>query len=97
MENYVKNECEPNTADSYISVNNNYLKPILGHIPFKIISSPSGIDIINNYYRYLRFELQNEFKIDKRTGKKIPKEIFHTALLNIIKLKYQEFLLILLK
>lgn len=73
MENYVKNECEPNTADSYISVNNNYLKPILGHIPFKIISSPSGIDIINDYYKYLRFELQNEFKIDKRTKKKIPK------------------------
>lgn len=73
MENYVKNECEPNTADSYVSVNNNYLKPILGHIPFKVISSPHGIDIINDYYKYLRFELQNEFKINKRTGKKIPK------------------------
>lgn len=74
MENYVKNECEPNTADSYVSVNNNYLKPILGHIPFKVISSPNGIDIINDYYKYLRFELKNEFKIDKRTGKKIPKK-----------------------
>lgn len=58
--NYVINNCEPNTADSYKTINEKYLKPCLGHIPFKIISSPQGIDIINNYYKYLRFELQNE-------------------------------------
>lgn len=39
-ENYVLNECEPNTAESYKYNNDKYLKPLLGHIPFKIISSP---------------------------------------------------------
>lgn len=68
MENYVANECEPNTASSYKTVNEKYLKPCLGHIPFKLISSPKGIDIINNYYKYLRFELENE--TDPRTHKK---------------------------
>ncbi len=60
MENYVANECELNTAESYRTINEKYLKPILGHIPFKIISSPKGIDIINDYYNYIRFELNNQ-------------------------------------
>lgn len=65
MKNYVSNNCEPNTYESYKTVNEKYLKPCLGHIPFKIISSPQGIDIINNYYQYLRFELSNETYILK--------------------------------
>lgn len=67
MENYVANECEPNTSASYKTINEKYLKPCLGHIPFKVISSPNGIDIINSYYKYLRFELENE--IDPKTNK----------------------------
>lgn len=67
MENYVANNCEPNTAASYKTINKNYLKPILGHIPFKTISSPQGIDIINEYYKYLRFDLEKEF--DKKKNK----------------------------
>lgn len=70
MTNYVANNCEPNTASSYDTINNKYLKPCLGHIPFKVITSPTGIDIINSYYHYLRFELENETYIDKRTNKK---------------------------
>lgn len=62
MENYVADKCEPNTAESYKTVNEKYLKPCLGHIPLKIIASPKGIDIINDYYKYLRFELENENK-----------------------------------
>lgn len=60
MTNYVANNCEPNTASGYEVINNKYLKPCLGHIPFKIISSPQGIDIINDYYKYLRFDLSQE-------------------------------------
>lgn len=60
MKNYVENNCEPNTASGYELINTKYLKPCLGHIPFKIISSPQGIDIINDYFKYLRFELSNE-------------------------------------
>lgn len=67
MENYVEINCEPNTGSSYKTINENYLKPCLGHIPLKVISSPNGIDIINNYYKYLRFELENE--TDKKTNK----------------------------
>ena len=40
MKNYVLNNCEPNTAFGYEVINNKYLKPCLGHIPFKVISSP---------------------------------------------------------
>lgn len=69
MEKYVANNCEPNTASSYETINNKYLKPCLGHIPFKVISSPTGIDIINSYYNYLRFELEKETYIDKKTKK----------------------------
>lgn len=60
MKNYVSNNCEPNTASSYETINEKYLKPCLGHIPFKVISSPQGIDIINEYYRYLHFDLCKE-------------------------------------
>lgn len=60
MNNYVSNYCEPNTAAGYKLINNKYLKPLLGHIPFKVISSPEGIDIINDYYNYLRFDLEKE-------------------------------------
>lgn len=70
MENYVANSCEPNTASSYKTINEKYLKPILGHIPFKVISSPNGIDIINDYYKYLRFDLQYEFDKEKNKYKK---------------------------
>lgn len=70
MENYVSNNCELNTAASYKTVNDKYLKPILGHIPFKVISSPNGIDIINDYYKYLRFDLCKEFDKKKNKYKK---------------------------
>lgn len=70
MENYVYNNCEINTADSYKTINENYLKPILGHIPFKVISSPNGIDIINDYYKYLRFDLDKELDPCKNKPKK---------------------------
>ena len=60
MNNYVSNHCEPNTAFGYDLINSKYLKPCLGHIPFKVISSPNGIDIINDYYKYLRFDLEKE-------------------------------------
>lgn len=73
MENYVTNNCEPNTASGYKLINEKYLKPCLGHIPFKIISSSKGIDIINDYYKYLRFDLSNEFETTK-TGKKKQKK-----------------------
>lgn len=68
MQNYVADNCEPNTAASYKTVNENYLKPCLGHLPLKVISSPQGIDIINEYYKYLRFELCKETYTTK-TGK----------------------------
>lgn len=70
MENYVSNNCELNTAASYKTINDKYLKPILGHIPFKVISSPKGIDIINDYYKYLRFDLCKEFDRSKNKYKK---------------------------
>lgn len=73
MDNYVANNCEPNTASGYKLINEKYLKPCLGHIPFKIISSVKGIDIINDYYKYLRFDLINECETTK-TGKKKQKK-----------------------
>ena len=60
MENYVANNCELNTAAGYKLINEKYLKPLLGHIPFKVISGVTGIDIINDYYKYLRFEIDGE-------------------------------------
>ncbi len=74
MQNYVQNNCEPNTAAGYELINEKYLKPCLGHIPFKIISSPSGIDIINEYYHYLRFDLDKENRTLKSTGEIKPKK-----------------------
>lgn len=70
MENHVANNCELNTVASYKTVNDKYLKPILGHIPLKVISSPKGIDIINDYYKYLRFDLEHEFDKEKNNYKK---------------------------
>lgn len=58
MENHVSINCEPNTYEAYKTVNETYLKPCLGHIPCKILSSPKGTNIINDYYKYLRFDLQ---------------------------------------
>lgn len=69
MENYVANNCELNTADGYKLNNDKYLKPLLGHIPLKIIGGISGIDIINDYYKHLRFELDG--KTDPKTNKKL--------------------------
>lgn len=68
MEKYVSEKCEPNTYETYKIINNTYIKPCLGHIPAKVISSPQGIDIINNYYHYLRFDLENELNV--KTNKK---------------------------
>lgn len=74
MENYVSTNCEPNTTESYRVINEKYLKPCLGHIPLKIIGSPNGIDIINDYYKYLRFDLEKEFSINPKSGKKKQKK-----------------------
>lgn len=79
MENYVANNCEPNTASSYEMTNNKYLKPCLGHIPFKIISSPQGIDIINSYYKYLRFELEKETYTSKSGKVKNKKNLSYSS------------------
>lgn len=67
MENYVANNCELNTAASYKTINEKYLKPLLGHIPLKVIGGVTGIDIINDYYKYLRFEIEG--KKDAKTDK----------------------------
>lgn len=79
MDNYVINNCEPNTLDSYKRVNNLYLKPYLGHIPFKVISSPQGIDIINDYYKYLRFELEKETYITASGKEKNKKNLSYSS------------------
>ena len=80
MENYVSNNCEPNTASGYKLINEKYLKPCLGHIPFKIISSTKGIDIINDYYKYLRFDLSNEFETTKSGKKKQKKNLSYSSI-----------------
>lgn len=80
MENYVANNCEPNTASGYKLINEKYLKPCLGHIPFKVISSIKGIDIINDYYKYLRFDLCNEFEITKCGNKKQKKNLSYSTI-----------------
>lgn len=49
FEKHVLIKCEPNTAEGYKIINEKYLKPYLGHIPFKIISSPQR----NRYYKRL--------------------------------------------
>lgn len=79
MENHVSNYCEPNTASEYKLINEKYLKPCLGHIPFKIISSTQGIDIINDYYKYLRFDLSNEFETTKTGKKKNKKNLSYSS------------------
>jgi len=80
MENYVSNNCEPNTASGYKLINEKYLKPCLGHIPFKIISGTKGIDIINDYYKYLRFDLSNEFGTTKTGKKKQKKNLSYSSI-----------------
>ncbi len=80
MEKYVANNCEPNTAFGYKLINEKYLKPCLGHIPFKIISSTKGIDIINDYYEYLRFDLSNEFETTKTGKKKQKKNLSYSSI-----------------
>ena len=80
MENYVSNNCEPNTASGYKIINEKYLKPCLGHIPLKIISSTKGIDIINDYYKYLRFDLSNEFETTKTGKKKQKKNLSYSSI-----------------
>ena len=80
MYNYVVNNCEPNTASGYKLINEKYLKPCLGHIPFKIISSTKGIDIINNYYKYLRFDLSSEFETTKSGKKKQKKNLSYSSI-----------------
>lgn len=67
MTNYVYNKCEPNTYEGYKNLNNSYLKPYLGHYPLKVIAGINGIDIINNYFYFLRYDLCNE--INHKTGK----------------------------
>lgn len=79
MENYVANNCEPNTEFGYKLINRKYLKPCLGHIPFKIISSSKGIDIINDYYRYLRYDLSSEFETTKDGKKKCKKNLSYST------------------
>lgn len=68
MENHVAVNCEPNTYETYKTINETYIKPCLGHIPCKILSSQKGTDIINDYYQYLRFDLENE--INPKTNRK---------------------------
>jgi len=68
MENHVAIHCEPNTYETYKIINETYIKPCLGHIPAKILSSQDGIGIINDYYKYLRSDLQNE--INPKTNRK---------------------------
>lgn len=80
MENYVSNNCEPNTASGYKLINEKYLKPCLGHIPLKIISSTKGIDIINDYYKYLRFDLSNEFETTKTGKRKQKKNLSYSSI-----------------
>lgn len=70
MEKYVKNECEPNTYESYNGLNNSYLKPYLGHYPLKVIGGLNGIDIINDYFHYLRYDLCNEINSNTQKRKK---------------------------
>ena len=79
MENYVANNCEPNTEFGYKLINRKYLKPCLGHIPFKIISGSRGIDIINDYYKYLRYDLSSEFETTKDGKKKYKKNLSYST------------------
>ena len=60
MENYVKNECEPNTYENYKVLNEAYLRPYLGHYPLAVIGGFTGMDIINSYFYFLRYELCND-------------------------------------
>lgn len=77
MEKHVSEKCDMNTYETYHVINETYIKPCLGHIPAKVLSSPKGIDIINNYYHYLRFDLNNE--INPKTSRRRKNLSFSTV------------------
>lgn len=60
MEYYVKPTLDETTIVGYDLINNKYLKPCLGHIPLKVFNTPTAINIINNYYKYLLYDLEKE-------------------------------------
>ncbi len=77
MQNHIFKSCELNTYETYKIINETYIKPCLGHIPAKILSSQDGISIINDYYKYLRFELEND--INPKTKRKRKNLSFSTV------------------
>lgn len=79
MNNYVKNNLEETTRHGYEIINNKYLKPCLGHIPFKVFNSPSAIDIINDYYRYLLFDLKKEIVKDSNGKEKYKRNLSYSS------------------
>lgn len=79
MENYVKTALEETTINGYRIINENYLKPCLGHIPLKVFNNPTSIDIINSYYNYLLYELSKEFVISKSGIKKPRKNLTYKS------------------
>ena len=60
MEYYVKTNLDETTIVGYDVINNKYLQPCLGHIPLKVFNTPTAINIINNYYKYLLYDLEKE-------------------------------------
>lgn len=60
MKYYVKTNLDETTIVGYDVINNKYLKPCLGHIPLKVFNTPTAINIINNYYKYLLYDLEKE-------------------------------------
>ena len=60
MKYYVKTSLDETTIVGYDVINNKYLKPCLGHIPLKVFNTPTAINIINNYYKYLLYDLEKE-------------------------------------
>lgn len=60
MEYYVKPTLDETTIVGYNVINNKYLKPCLGHIPLKVFNTPTAINIINDYYKYLLYDLEKE-------------------------------------
>ena len=60
MKYYVKTNLDETTIVGYNVINNKYLKPCLGHIPLKVFNTPTAINIINDYYKYLLYDLEKE-------------------------------------
>lgn len=60
MEYHVKPTLDKTTIVGYDVINNKYLKPCLGHIPLKVFNTPTAINIINDYYKYLLYDLEKE-------------------------------------